>query len=59
MSETEIESGILVSLEDIHPSSPYFKHGISIRVTGRLQDYTEKTNTAVLVDGSSELKINT
>lgn len=35
MASLEIKSGTLVSLQDLHPSLPFFKQGASLRVTGK------------------------
>ncbi|XP_062081899.1 CST complex subunit TEN1 [Humulus lupulus] len=59
MASSVIKSGALVSLEDLHPSSPHFKQGTSLRVTGKLQEYSAETAIAMIVDGSAQLKINT
>ncbi|XP_068342302.1 CST complex subunit TEN1-like [Pyrus communis] len=59
MASAEIKSGALVTLQDLHPSSSYFKQGASLRVTGKLQDYSVETAIATIVDGSERLKINT
>ncbi|KAH1195866.1 CST complex subunit TEN1 [Glycine max] len=34
MASLEIKSGALVSLQDLRPSSPFFKQGASLRITG-------------------------
>ncbi|CAN4091623.1 unnamed protein product [Withania somnifera] len=54
-----IASGALVNLEELLPSSPHFKHGISLRVTGKLQDYEVETAVAVIVDRNASLKVDT
>ncbi|KAB2621517.1 hypothetical protein D8674_023699 [Pyrus ussuriensis x Pyrus communis] len=59
MASSEITSGALVTLQDLHPSSPYFKQGASLRVTGKLHDYSVETAIATIADGSERLKINT
>ncbi|CAN6581889.1 unnamed protein product [Malus baccata var. baccata] len=59
MASSEITSGALVTLQDLHPSSSYFKQGASLRVTGKLHDYSVETAIATIVDGSERLKINT
>ncbi|KAF4392440.1 hypothetical protein G4B88_005399 [Cannabis sativa] len=59
MASSVIKSGALVLLEDLHPSSPHFKQGTSLRVTGKLQEYSVETAIAMVVDGSAKLKINT
>lgn len=35
MESSEIKSGTLVTLQDLHPSSPFFQDGASFRVTGK------------------------
>jgi len=35
MASLEIKSGALVSLQDLRPSSPFFKQGASLRITGK------------------------
>ncbi|XP_024020249.1 CST complex subunit TEN1 [Morus notabilis] len=59
MASSEIKSGALVSLEDLHPNSPNFKQGASLRVTGKLEEYSAETAIAMVVDGDAKLKINT
>ncbi|XP_021820589.1 CST complex subunit TEN1-like [Prunus avium] len=59
MTSSEIKSGALVSLQDLHPSSSYFKQGASLRVTGKLQEYSVETAIATIIDGRDSLKINT
>ncbi|GAB4851333.1 Telomeric pathways with STn1 [Ancistrocladus abbreviatus] len=52
-------SGALVVLQELNPSSPHFKHGASLRVTGKLHEYSAETALAVIADGSTTLKIDT
>ncbi|KAF5463362.1 hypothetical protein F2P56_019280 [Juglans regia] len=59
MASSAIKSGTLVSLQDIYPSSPFFKQGASLRVTGKLQEYSVETAVAIVIDGNANLKINT
>ncbi|CAK9153593.1 unnamed protein product [Ilex paraguariensis] len=59
MASSTISSGALVSLEELSSSSPHFKQGASLRVTGKLQEYTVETAIAVIVDGNVRLKIDT
>ncbi|PON67011.1 CST complex subunit [Parasponia andersonii] len=59
MASSAIKSGALVSLQDLHPSSHYFRQGTSLRVTGKLQEYSAQTAIAMVVDGSAKLKVNT
>ncbi|MCD7472280.1 hypothetical protein HAX54_013317 [Datura stramonium] len=54
-----IASGALVNLEELVQSSPHFKHGISLRVIGKLQDYDVETAVAVIVDRNASLKVDT
>ncbi|XP_009597153.1 CST complex subunit TEN1 [Nicotiana tomentosiformis] len=54
-----VASGALVTLEELVPSSPYFKHGVSLRVTGKLQEYNVGTAVAVIVDRNASLEIDT
>ncbi|PKI49783.1 hypothetical protein CRG98_029832 [Punica granatum] len=49
--ESAVKSGALLSLEDLHPSSPFFADG--------LQEYSSETALAIIVDGSAKLKVNT
>ncbi|WMV09893.1 hypothetical protein MTR67_003278, partial [Solanum verrucosum] len=58
-SMATIASGALVNLEELVPSSQHFKHGISLRVTGKLQDYDVETAVAVIVDRNASLKVDT
>ncbi|XP_057962757.1 CST complex subunit TEN1 [Malania oleifera] len=59
MAVPAIKSGELVSLQDLHPSSPFFKQGASLRITGKLQEYSVETAIARVVYGGGILKINT
>ncbi|XP_021770808.1 CST complex subunit TEN1-like [Chenopodium quinoa] len=59
MASSVVSSGALVVLEELNSSSPQFQNGASIRVTGKLLDYTVETAVAVIVDGNATLKIDT
>ncbi|XP_059647426.1 CST complex subunit TEN1 [Cornus florida] len=59
MASSTIKSGALVTLQELNSSSPHFKQGASLRVTGKLQDYSIETAIAVIVDESANLKIDT
>ncbi|EEF49924.1 CST complex subunit TEN1 [Ricinus communis] len=59
MAVPAIKHGELVTLLDLHPSSPFFKQGSSIRITGKLQEYTVDTAIARIADGNAILKIDT
>ncbi|XP_052309098.1 CST complex subunit TEN1 isoform X1 [Populus trichocarpa] len=59
MAAMAIKHGELVTLEELNPSSPFFKQGASVRVTGKLQEYTVETAIAVVADGNATLKIDT
>ncbi|CAK9315004.1 unnamed protein product [Citrullus colocynthis] len=41
------------------PSSEFFKDGASLRVTGKLVEYSVETAIAIIVDGNVNLKIDT
>eukprot|EP00262_Sarcandra_glabra_P004280 TRINITY_DN1523_c2_g1_i2.p1 TRINITY_DN1523_c2_g1~~TRINITY_DN1523_c2_g1_i2.p1 ORF type:complete len:125 (+),score=11.85 TRINITY_DN1523_c2_g1_i2:214-588(+) len=58
MASSTIKPGILVALQELE-SSPLFKQGASLRVTGKLQEYCVETAIAVIVDGNISLKIDT
>ncbi|KAL3591138.1 hypothetical protein D5086_009778 [Populus alba] len=59
MAAMAIKHGELVTLEELNPSSPFFKQGASVRVTGKLQEYIVETAIAVAADGNATLKIDT
>ncbi|XP_008453918.1 CST complex subunit TEN1 isoform X1 [Cucumis melo] len=60
MALSAIKSGALVSLKDLmKPSSEFFKDGASLRVTGKLVEYSVETAIAIIVDGNVNLKIDT
>ncbi|KAL8142840.1 hypothetical protein V2J09_015872 [Rumex salicifolius] len=54
-----LRTGSLVMLEELIPSSPFFRHGTSLRVTGKLEKYDVRAASAIIVDGSSTLTIDT
>ncbi|CAI0404931.1 unnamed protein product [Linum tenue] len=54
-----IQSGTAVTLAELRPESPLFKEGASLRVTGKIQEYSVETAIATVVDGDSKLKIDT
>ncbi|GLT68683.1 hypothetical protein SLA2020_408920 [Shorea laevis] len=59
MATPSIKSGQLVTLQDLHPASSFFEEGASLRVTGKLQEYTVETAIAVIADGGATLRIDT
>ena len=59
MASLEIKSGTLVSLQDLHPSSPFFKQGASLRITGKLREYSVEAGVATIIDGDDILKVST
>ncbi|KAL9393044.1 hypothetical protein Peur_012329 [Populus x canadensis] len=59
MAAMAIKHGELMTLEELNPSSPFFKQGASVRVTGKLQEHTVETAIAVVADGNATLKIDT
>ncbi|KAG0478538.1 hypothetical protein HPP92_013257 [Vanilla planifolia] len=44
---------------ELEPSSPFFKGGQSLRVTGRLESYSSESAIAVIVDGGVTLRVDT
>lgn len=46
-------------LDELHPSSPFFTNGVSLRVTGRLLEFSVETAIAVIVDGGATFRIDT
>ncbi|XP_011622303.1 CST complex subunit TEN1 [Amborella trichopoda] len=59
MASLPIKHGILIGLQDLDPSSPFFTEGTSLRVIGKLQEYCVDTAVAVIVDGNVSLRIDT
>ncbi|CAN6468267.1 unnamed protein product [Victoria cruziana] len=59
MASKSIKPGIPVSLQELDSSSPLFKQGSSLRVTGKLKEYSVESAIAVIVDGGANLKVDT
>ncbi|KAG0476892.1 hypothetical protein HPP92_013733 [Vanilla planifolia] len=59
MGSPAIKPGILVALLELEPSSPFFKGGQSLRVTGRLEIHSSESAIAVIVDGGVTLRVDT
>ncbi|KAF3339532.1 Telomere-capping, CST complex subunit [Carex littledalei] len=59
MAASGIKPGVPVILRELEPSSPFFKHGQSLRVTGRLEAYQAETGISEISDGNVRLKIYT
>nr|XP_043630652.1 CST complex subunit TEN1 [Erigeron canadensis] len=59
MASADIPSGALVILQEFNSSSPHFKQGASLRVTGKLQKYSVETAIAIIADGSATLAVDT
>lgn len=59
MASFEAKSGALVSLQDLRPSSPFFKQGTSVRIIGKLHEYSLETGLATVIDGNDILKVST
>nr|GMD70672.1 CST complex subunit TEN1-like [Ipomoea batatas] len=59
MAASAIRAGALVTLQELNPSSPFFKQGASLRVTGKLQEYNVETDSAVISNGNASLRIDT
>ncbi|WJX85355.1 hypothetical protein P8452_67817 [Trifolium repens] len=58
MALFEAKSSTLVTLQDLRPSSPFFKQGKSLRIIGTLQEYSLETGLATVIDGSDILKVS-
>ncbi|XP_030459884.1 CST complex subunit TEN1 [Syzygium oleosum] len=54
-----VGSGAPVPLEELRPPSPLFADGASLRVLGKLQEYSVETTVAIIVDAGASLKIDT
>ncbi|KAH7844097.1 hypothetical protein Vadar_024240 [Vaccinium darrowii] len=59
MASSAINSGALATLQELNSTSPHFKQGASLRVTGRLQEFSVETAVALIVDGNATLKVDT
>ncbi|KAG7588529.1 hypothetical protein ISN44_As07g008590 [Arabidopsis suecica] len=59
MANTRIEPGVPITLQELYPSSQFYKEAVSLRVTGMLSGYSVETAIGVIEDGSKSLKINT
>ncbi|ESQ29739.1 hypothetical protein EUTSA_v10023757mg [Eutrema salsugineum] len=58
MAYSRIESGAPITLQELYPSSPFYKEAVSLRVTGMLRGYSVETAIGVIEDGGKSLKIN-
>ncbi|XP_044476694.1 CST complex subunit TEN1 [Mangifera indica] len=58
MASSAVKFGALVTLLELNPSSQFFEEGASLRVTGKLQEYSVETAIAIIADGSAVLKID-
>ncbi|KAK3418681.1 hypothetical protein EUGRSUZ_H03266 [Eucalyptus grandis] len=58
-SGAAVGSGAPVTLKELRPPSPLFADGASLRVLGKLQEYSVETTIAMIVDGDASLKIDT
>ncbi|XVE89598.1 hypothetical protein DITRI_Ditri20bG0008800 [Diplodiscus trichospermus] len=59
MASRAIKPGVVVTPPELQSSSEFFKEGASLRVTGKLQEYSVETAIAVIADQSAILKIDT
>ncbi|KAG7585496.1 hypothetical protein ISN45_Aa02g008590 [Arabidopsis thaliana x Arabidopsis arenosa] len=59
MANTRIEPGVPITLQELYPSSQFYKEAVSLRVTGMLSGYSVETAIGVIEDGDKSLKINT
>ncbi|KAJ4775886.1 CST complex subunit TEN1 [Rhynchospora pubera] len=54
-----IKPGVPLMLRELQPFSPFFKHGQSLRLTGKLEAYQVDHGFAEISDGIIKLKIDT
>ncbi|KAK9664708.1 hypothetical protein RND81_14G062700 [Saponaria officinalis] len=59
MASSVVNSGALVNLEELKPSSQHYQEGASLRVTGKLQDYNVESGVAIIADANATLMIDT
>ncbi|KAJ1692082.1 hypothetical protein LUZ63_008780 [Rhynchospora breviuscula] len=59
MASLGIKPGVPVMLRELQPSSPFFKHGQSLRLIGKLEAYQVENGVAEISDGVVTLKVNT
>ncbi|CAE5960399.1 unnamed protein product [Arabidopsis arenosa] len=59
MANTRIEPGVPITLQELYPSSQFYKEAVSLRVTGMLRVYSVETAIGVIEDAGKSLKINT
>jgi hypothetical protein len=59
MAKSQIEPGVPITLQELYPSSLFYKEGVSLRVTAMLRGYSVETAIGVIEDGGRSLKINT
>ncbi|KAI4349928.1 hypothetical protein L6164_010469 [Bauhinia variegata] len=58
LESVDLKFGELVSLHDLYPSSPFFKHEASLRIIGKLREYSAEAAIATVADGNAVLKVN-
>ncbi|XP_010511256.1 PREDICTED: CST complex subunit TEN1 isoform X2 [Camelina sativa] len=59
MANSQMEPGAPITLQELYPSSPFYKEAVSLRVTGMLRGYSVETAIGVIEDGGKSLRINT
>ncbi|CAH2046882.1 unnamed protein product [Thlaspi arvense] len=59
MANSQIEAGAPINLQELYPSSPFYKEAVSLRVTGTLKGYSIETAIGVIEDGDKSLRIDT
>ncbi|XP_010480224.1 PREDICTED: CST complex subunit TEN1-like isoform X1 [Camelina sativa] len=59
MADSQMGPGAPITLQELYPSSPFYKEAVSLRVTGMLRGYSVETAIGVIEDGGRSLKINT
>ncbi|EOA35856.1 hypothetical protein CARUB_v10021142mg [Capsella rubella] len=58
MAKSQMKPGVPITLQELYPSSPFYKEAVSVRVTGMLSVYSVVTGIGVIEDGGRSLKIN-
>ncbi|CAA7061570.1 unnamed protein product [Microthlaspi erraticum] len=59
MAHPQTKSAAAITLQELYPSSPFYKEAASIRVTGMLRGYSVETGIGVIEDGNKSLRIGT
>ncbi|GLJ44329.1 hypothetical protein SUGI_0928200 [Cryptomeria japonica] len=59
MAASSLQAGVLATIQELRPSSPLFTNGASLRITGRLQEFSVETAVAVIADEGATFRIDT